>query len=67
MDDFPMEPIEGSSAVIAGGWKDGRMRVTWNRGETYEYIVDESVFVLLKKAPSKGRFMKSLMATGVPV
>lgn len=66
-DEFPMASIEGSSAVIAAGWKDGHMRVTWRRGQTYDYEVGEAVYVLLLNAPSKGRFMQSLLAEGTPI
>lgn len=67
-DVFPMEPIGGSTAISAAGWKDGYMRVEWKAsGSIYEYGVEERVYILLLNAPSKGRFMKQLMASGVLV
>jgi hypothetical protein len=63
-----MEPIGGSTAISAAGWKYGYMRVEWKpSGLIYEYGVEERVYTLLRNAPSKGRFMKQLMASGVLV
>lgn len=66
-DEFPMVPITDSSAIIAAGWQAGRMRVQWTRGDVYEYEVDQKVYELLIVSRSKGRFMQSLMASGVKI
>jgi hypothetical protein len=66
-DDFPMQPMT-SEAISEAGWKDGELRVTFRRsGKTYAYEVGEAVWVLLQQAPSKGRFMQSLLAVGVEI
>ena len=54
--------VEFSTNVWAAGWQDsaegGILEVEFNNGGIYQYIdVPQSVYALLMRAPSKGRFL----------
>ena len=54
-----MQPV-ASSAVSEIGYADGKMRIRYKNGGTYEYDVDEATYQRLLASESIGRAVRGL-------